>query len=167
VSSRESYVGQALQGVDDKARLAIPAGIRAALDRNGDPESKDRLFVLTTHETDPCLVGYDEAFLNARIAEIEAREQAHLAATGRPDFTIRRTVIGVPERLSYDASGRFVLPAFARFHANIDTNAFAFVHGLGSHFEIWDPKTLIDWPGSPEITKKAARFYMAQKGVTL
>jgi MraZ protein len=167
VAVREPYVGQALQGVDDKARLAIPSGIRAALDRNGDPESKERSFYLTSHETDPCLVGYDAGFMNARASEIREREAAHLAATGRPDFTIRRTVMGVPEKLTYDASGRFVLPGLSRFHANIDLNGFAFVHGLYDYFEIWDPKTLIDWPGSPEITKKAARFYMAQKGVTL
>lgn len=165
MSIREPYVGQALQGVDDKARLAIPAGMRAALDRNGAPDSKDRIFVLTTHETDPCLVGYEEGYLATRLAEIEAREKAFAGENGTPNFAIRRLGVGMLEKLTYDASGRFVLPAFARFHANLDS--FAFFHGLGPYFEIWDPKTLIDWPTSTELLRKAARFYMAQKGVAL
>jgi MraZ protein len=167
VATREPYVGQALQGVDDKARLAIPAAMRAALDKNAAPDSKDRIFVLTTHETDPCLVAFEEPHLAERLADIDARERAYLGENGAPNPAIRRGGIGMVEKLSYDASGRFVLPAYHRFHANLELNSFAFVHGLGSYFEIWDPKTLIDWPSSPEITRKAARFYMAQKGIAL
>lgn len=65
--------------------------------------------------------------------------------------------------MPYDASGRFILPAFFRNKAQLDDLAFFF--GTGNTFEIWNPRLLVDTAGVDEETKDVAAFLMAEKGV--
>ena len=55
VSDRELYEGFALQAVDDKGRVAIPADLRVTFDRN----SVERVLMVGKHSLDPCLIAHD------------------------------------------------------------------------------------------------------------
>ena len=67
--------------------------------------------------------------------------------------------------MPFDGSGRFIMPAFPRFEANIGTNAF--FYGTFDLIEIWDPKTLMEAEGIPRVVKSCCRFHCQQKGIAL
>lgn len=168
VSGRSIFQGYALQQVDQKGRVAIPAVLRDTLIANtpGAEGGKEvATLFLSTHESDRCLVGFDASFAQLRHERLIAREERALNETGAVDHNIMRSGLGATEPLPFDSSGRFILPAFPKNYAKIDR--FAFFYGVGGTFEIWDPATLIANPNAPEIMKEAARFYMAEKGVAL
>jgi MraZ protein len=63
VGEREAFNGFAMTAVDGKGRVAIPASMRAVIERNveaggGDP----RPVVIALHPQDPCLIAYDPAW---------------------------------------------------------------------------------------------------------
>ncbi|WNO53119.1 division/cell wall cluster transcriptional repressor MraZ [Stakelama saccharophila] len=166
MAGRSAYRGVGLQGVDEKGRVAIPANLRAALERNTDADagSKNaRTFLIGAHETERCLVAYDEAQGDALWEQLEARERDYTGERGEIDFNILREGAGAAETAQYDSSGRFILPAFPRSYARIGRHAF--FYGVLKRVEIWDPKTLLEHERAPEIMKEACRFYMAEKGI--
>ena len=69
------------------------------------------------------------------------------------------------EAVPFDGSGRFIMPAFPRFHANIA--AHAFFYGVNNRIEIWDPATALADPTLDAVVKKMIRFGMREKGVEL
>ena len=52
------FQGSALNGVDAKGRVSVPAFLRTVIERRGDA----RTIVLAKHETFPCLSAYDPAY---------------------------------------------------------------------------------------------------------
>ncbi len=166
MAERGLYQGYALQLVDDKGRVAIPAALRGTLDDNLRVEGRDeRKVIISTHEDEPCLIGYDAGYARELAEDLKARERDNLMPGGRRDYNIKRRGAGASEALPYDSSGRFILPPFPRDLVNID--GFAFFYGVLDYFEIWDPRTLIEAEGPPKAMKDAARFFLKQKGVTL
>ncbi|MBX3594283.1 division/cell wall cluster transcriptional repressor MraZ [Sphingomonas sp.] len=159
-----------LQLVDDKGRVAIPAGLRATLEKNsGQAEgSKDaRVAILTTHESDPCLIAYDEPYFDLLMDRLDARELEFAGERGRSDSNIWREGVGSSENIAFDPSGRFVVPGMHADHANIGKPGYAFFYGVGKVIEIWDPRTLLAHPTAPESMKTACRYHLADKKVTL
>jgi MraZ protein len=168
VSERELYQGYGLQSVDEKGRVAVPASLRGSIETNnpGDGEGKPlRKLILSTHPRENCLIGYDLRYTASLAERLTARELANPSHDGDIDYNIKRKGGGAAESLPFDASGRFILPPFPRFQAQI--GAHAFFWGVLDFFEIWDPKTLIECDSATEVQKAAARFFMAEKGVAL
>lgn len=168
VSEREYFRGYALQGVDDKGRVAIPAALRAALEANTPPrpDGKDgRQVVISIHEEGACIVAFDVGFANAQIDELKQREREMVAGTGTREWKLLRSGIGPSETLPFDASGRFIMPGFPRDEAGIGD--YAFFIGVGDTFEIWDPRRLDKHPTASDSTKSACRYLCKQKGITL
>lgn len=168
MSDRDLYQGYGLQGVDEKGRLAIPSSLRAIVEANNprDDEGKTlRKLILSTHPRENCLIGYDLRYTTHLAERLSARELAQPGTDGDVDYNIKRAGGGAAESLPFDASGRFILPPFPRFEAKI--GAHAFFWGVLDFFEIWDPKTLIACESATEVQKSAARFFMAEKGITL
>lgn len=160
VSGRALFRGNALNAIDAKARVAIPAGIRQAIEANGD----GRNLLIAKHESDPCLIGYDHgwsALLHARLSRIEERE----ADAGRAyDYhNPNRRAFGLTEDVPFDASGRFIMPAQLRKRAQIED--LAFFMGTGDTFEIWNPKLLIETPGIDEELKEVVSDLLSGRGV--
>lgn len=154
--------------VDDKGRVAIPAALRTTLEKNsGQPEgSKEaRVAVLTSHEKDPCLVAYDAPYFDSLMERLEARELE--SGDGRDADNIWREGVGVSEDVGFDASGRFIVPGMHADHAGISKPGYAFFFGVGKQIEIWNPATLLAHPTMPEQIKKACRYHLAEKKVTL
>lgn len=167
MAARGIFQGYALQQVDDKGRVAIPASLRQTLFARA-PEGvdpKDALqVVIGIHGDDKCLVGYDPASAEDRFAELQSRAQGQVGQNGAPRHDIVRAGMFL-ETLAFDSSGRFILPAFPRKSAGIDR--FAFFMGVGHHFEIWDPATVIASPTAADVMKQAVRYFMEERGEAL
>ncbi|WP_284052413.1 division/cell wall cluster transcriptional repressor MraZ [Stakelama marina] len=154
--------------MDDKGRVAIPSNLRAALEKNSGADAGGkpaRNFLIGAHESERCLVAYDEAQGDALWEQLEARESQYVGDKGEIDFNILREGAGAAEPAQYDSSGRFILPAFPRSYARIGKHAF--FYGVLKRIEIWDPATLLEHERAPEIMKEACRFYLAEKGIEL
>ncbi len=165
MSGRGIYQGYALQLVDEKGRVAIPASLRATLNmrKPAGPDPKDA-FVIGFHESDRCLVGYDVAYSEQLFERLDMRAQGHAATDGAPsDRIVRAGIAG--EQLPFDASGRFILPAFPRRRCNI--GKYAFFYGMGDRFEIWAPEELLAAETAPDIMKDAVRFFLEERNETL
>ena len=166
MTERVDYQGDGLGLVDDKGRVAIPASLRAALATNSPrADGKDGGTVIVgVHQKNKCLVAYDPGFVAILRARLDQREAANTLEGGEFDYNIkRRGASGEPT--PFDGSGRFIMPGFPRFHAGITDHAFFW--GVFDYIEIWDPRTLIESDGPPEIMKSAARYHCAQKGIAL
>lgn len=161
MADRGLFRGHALQGIDAKGRVGIPAPLRATIERNAG----DRVLLLGVNETDGCLTGSDTNQSQIDYARIEREQERALEHDRAPRLGASPLVtFGITEELPFDASGRFILPTFFRDEAGLAE--WAFFIGKGDHFEIWNPQRLID--GNAEaIVQRAVRSCLAQKGVTL
>ena len=159
MADRGLFRGHALQGIDAKGRVGIPAGLRATIERNAN----DRTLLLGVNETDGCLTGADTAQSQIDYARIEREQERALEQDREPRLASSPLVtFGVTEELPFDASGRFILPSFFRNEAGL--GEWAFFIGKGDHFEIWNPQRLID--GNAEaIVQRAVRSCLAQRGI--
>ena len=161
MSVRALYRGSALNAIDAKARVAIPAGLRQAIEANGD----GRNLIIAKHESDPCLIGYDHGWsqlLHARLNRTEDRE----ADAGR-DYSRHnpnRRAFGLVEDIPFDASGRFIMPTMLRDRAQI--GELAYFIGTGDTFEIWNPRLLIETPGIDAELKEVVAYLLKTRGAS-
>lgn len=163
MQGRELYEGFALQAVDEKGRVAIPADLRAAAERNSDV----RTIVVGRNPFDPCLFAHDLNWSQEKFSRIDNPAQSPLAAEGGSDMArAKRRAFGAVERAPYDASGRFVLPPFFRAKAGI--GKWAFFNGSGETFDIWAPANLLATTDADnEEIREICEFLCQQKGVAL
>lgn len=168
--ARSGYRGVGLQLVDDKGRVAIPSALRATLEKNsGHPtDSKEaRIAILAPHETDKCLVAYDEPYFDVVMERLDARATEFAGDRGQVDANIWRDGVGASENIAFDPSGRFVLPGMLGHLAGIPKGSYAFFMGVGAMVELWNPRTLLDHPTISEQIKAACRYCLEEKGVVL
>lgn len=168
VAERCGYKGIGLQTVDDKNRVALPSTLRTLIERNIGmaAETKEgRVLTIATHETDPCIVIYDEPYYDQMMLDVEERARAHAGPNGRPSDAILRQGIGISDVAGFDANGRFILPGLHKDMAKIDRHALFF--GLGKFIEVWDPKTLMAWPDAPPALKAACQYHCNRMKVAL
>lgn len=157
----ELYEGFALQSVDEKGRVAIPADLRAAVERNSDVRS----IVVGRHPFDPCLSVHDLSWSVEKFNRIDNPEESPYEGTGG-GARAKRRAFGVVERAPFDASGRFVIPPFFRQKAKI--GRWAFFAGSGETFDVWAPEELLA-STDPEMAelRELCEFCLQQKGAKL
>lgn len=156
---RDLYQGYALQAVDRKGRVAIPVGLRAAIEAN----SGQRQLLLADHDSNPCMIGYDRGWSRLLYDRVE-REIERAATTGEQ---IDRSDSGLHnfanvDEVSFDEAGRFILPEYVIERAKIDD--LAFFAGAGDVFQVWSPKVLLDTPGVREGTRDRCAWLMKKRG---
>lgn len=161
MAEREIFQGFALQAVDPKGRVAIPADLRVAAERN----SEDRQVVVGLHARDRCLSAHDVAWSKQKYDRIDRREQAAEDKGEDTDTTAKRRAFGRVEKAPFDDSGRFVIPPFFKMKAGI--GKWAFFNGSGDTFEIWAPEVLLNEAGADPELKEICEFLCGQKGVKL
>lgn len=166
VSGNNIYKGYALQQIDGKGRVAIPAFLRDTLvaKNNAVDHTESATVVLAQHESDPCLIGYDLDYDRQLLDELRERARAHAGPDGAPKSRIYREAM-LSDTVPFDASGRFIMPPLYKEELNLEK--YAFFMGLGDVFEIWDPATLIACETAAPKMQRAARFLMKEKGVIL
>ena len=155
------FQGSALNAVDAKGRVSVPAFLRQVIERRGDLKT----IVLAKHDQFPALLAYDPGFAAARHLKLErllekeeTNPDAELAYQQRNLMAFAAT-----EETPYDTSGRIVLPPMMRRKGQI--GELALFLGTGETFQIWNPKLLLDDARIPEDLKDIARFRLEERGL--
>ncbi len=159
MDDRELFQGYAINGIDAKGRVSIPATLRAAIEHNGD----GRFVTIARHESASCLIGYDRGWGRLLREQLRADEAAERAAGRSYDrHNANRRAFGPVEPTPYDTSGRFILQGFLRDRAKLADKAF--FYGTGDTFEIWCPSVLAAAQGVDEEMKEVCAWLLKQRG---
>ena len=113
VALEHLFQGSALNAVDAKGRVSVPAFLRSVIERRGD----SRTIVLAKHDAFPCLSAYDPAY--AALKHAEARAPARKGGDRAPtrSSTIQQRnlmAFGATEEVPYDSPGRIIVPPMMR-----------------------------------------------------
>lgn len=124
------FLSTSTNTIDAKGRTSVPSPFRDAL---GD----DAAVYIWPSVRGDFLEGGGEALMKALQREIFDRVADGSLA---PEAAEAQQVmlLGEARRLSYDKTGRIVLPEAFRDHANL-SNSATFV-GLGNRFQVWEPE---------------------------
>ena len=156
------FQGSALNAVDAKGRVSVPAFLRSVIERRGDA----RTIVLAKHDNFPALAAYDPAYAALKHAKLERlAEKQETDPAADLDYA-RRTMMafGATEEVPYDSSGRIVLPPMMRAKSGIED--LALFIGVGETFQLWNPKLFLADPNIPDDMKDIARFRLDERGVS-
>ena len=155
------FQGSALNGVDAKGRVSVPAFLRTVIERRGDA----RTIVLAKHEQFPALAAYDPAYAAQKHLKLERLLEKEETSPDAEMAYQRRTLMafGASEEVPYDSSGRIVLPPMMRRTGGIEE--LALFIGAGETFQLWNPRLFLADPNVPEDLKGIARFRLEERGL--
>jgi MraZ protein len=159
VALEHLFQGSALNAVDAKGRVSIPAFLRGVVERRGDA----RTIVLAKHEAFPCLSAYDPPYAALKHAKLERLlEKEETSAAAQLEYQQRTLMaFAATEEVPYDSSGRILLPPMMRRTGDIGD--LALVLGSGETFQIWNPQLLLDDSRIPDALKDIARFRLDER----
>lgn len=153
-----------MTAVDGKGRVAIPASMRAVIERNVEAGGGDaRTVVVSLHPKDPCLIAYDPAWLKRSHDRLERREESLEEQGSQLDYNAKRRALALTESAGFDSSGRFVLPDFYAMKAKLLPGTDAVFSGAGNYFEIWNPDVLLATEGVEAALKELVEFTRAKR----
>jgi MraZ protein len=163
VALEHLFQGSALNSVDAKGRVSVPAFLRSVIERRGDA----RTITLAKHESFPALSAYDPAYAALKHSKLERLlEKEETNPDAQLDYEQRNLMaFAATEEVPYDSSGRIVLPPMMRRKGGIDD--LALFLGTGETFQIWNPKLDLDEPRVPDDMKDIARFRLEERGLKL
>lgn len=137
------FLGHALNAVDAKGRVSVPAAFRNVFDRrrrliDGAADGDRNELMIGLHEAGDRLVALDslaqqqlQGELRETVSEMPARERRTMLSASKSDE------LGPLSSVMFDGAGRMVLtPMLRRFGAIGDLALF---WGTGDSFEIWNP----------------------------
>jgi len=161
VALEHLFQGSALNAVDAKGRVSVPAFLRSVIERRGDAKT----IVLAKHESFPCLSAYDPAYAALKHSKLERlfeKEEGNPAAA--LDYQQRNLMaFAATEEVPYDSSGRIVLPPMMRRKGGIED--LALYLGTGETFQIWNPRLFLKDKNIPEDLKDIARYRLEERGL--
>jgi len=170
VELRAFFHGRALNAVDAKGRVSLPADMREVVGarareiaRTSGEHVSDRHVYLAAHPDLPCLRGFDmgflpELFAKARraVSELPAAEQEQALEMAQLDLFAEL------EKAAFDDPGRLVIPPQARRLGGIGSQALFL--GAGETFQVWDPQTYLDCSAIADRAKQAVRMLVEARG---
>ena len=151
------YQGYALNAVDAKNRLSVPADFRAVVQaRSGTSE----ILVGPGHGDVTCLMAYDRSHAARLMAAFESRNGATMdrAAYDEAEF-----LFGTAKSLTIDDAGRIVLPPGLQDLGGISRHVW-FIAGF-HWFEMWDPWDYLARPDLHPAKRKILLSELRQKGL--
>ena len=162
VALEHLFQGSALNAVDAKGRVSVPAFLRAVIERRGD----SRTIVLAKHNQFDALSAYDPAYAALRHAKLERLlEKEETNPDAELEYQRRNLMaFAATEETPYDTSGRIVLPPMMRRKGQI--GELALFLGAGETFQIWNPKLFLGDARIPEDLKDIARFRLEERGLS-
>jgi MraZ protein len=162
VALEHLFQGSALNAVDAKGRVSVPAFLRSVIERRGDA----RTIVLAKHESFPALSAYDPAYAALKHAKLERLfEKQEGDAAAALDYQQRNLMaFAATEEVPYDSSGRVLLPPMMRAKGAIED--LALFLGAGETFQIWNPRLFLKDKAVPEDMKDIARFRLEERGLS-
>jgi MraZ protein len=153
------FNGSALNAVDAKGRLSVPAFIRGVIERRSDAKA----VVIGMHDVSPCLNAYDRGYARHLHLENERRRLREEGEGASPEaaYARARRTFGITEDVPYDTSGRIILPPMMRRKGRIEDLAL-FV-GVGGTFEIWNPHLALE--SGDEDLRDLAAYRLEERGI--
>ena len=155
------FQGSALNAVDAKGRVSIPAFLRSVVERRGDA----RTIVLAKHDSFPCLSAYDPAYAALMHGKLERLlEKQETSPEAQLEYQQRNLMaFGATEEVPYDSSGRILFPPMMRRKGGIEE--LALFLGAGETFQIWNPTVLLGDARVPGDLKDIVRFRLEERGI--
>lgn len=129
--------------------MLLPAFVRAPLACRTDALA----ILVGSHESDPCLVGYDPGQAEALVADCRRRSIAEEGCAPHLSHGRARRIFGFLDEIALDGAGGCVLHPLLRARARIDE--VALILGTGTAFEIWSPHVALDGD-DPDLADLAA-----------
>jgi MraZ protein len=162
VALEHLFQGSALNAVDAKGRVSVPAFLRSVIERRGDA----RTIVLAKHESFPALSAYDPAYAALKHSKLERLfEKQESDPDAALDYQQRNLMaFAATEEVPYDSSGRVLLPLMMRRKGAIED--LALFLGAGETFQIWNPQLFLKDANVPEDMKDIARFRLEERGLS-
>ena len=156
------FQGSALNAVDAKGRVSVPAFLRTVIERRGDA----RTIVLAKHSQFACLDAYDPAYAALKHAKLERLlEKQEENADAQLIYQQRNLMaFAATEEVPYDSSGRVLLPPMMRRKGGIED--LALFLGTGETFQVWNPQTLLGDKDIPEDLKDICRYRLEERGIS-
>lgn len=138
------FAGHALNALDAKGRVSVPASFRGTVTQRlrahgAGADEKGGQLMITPHPKGDRLLAYDQVGITQLTEELR-ESVADLPAAERREALaeLRREVIGNMVAVPYDGAGRMVLPPVLR-----EVGGFAdlaYFMGVDDHLEIWAPE---------------------------
>jgi MraZ protein len=159
VELQHLFNGSALNAVDAKGRLSLPAFVRTIVERR----SPEKAIILGKHETDPCLVGYDTSYNISLYDDVRRRRlrDEERGVDAKVHHGRSRRAFGFTEPAGYDSSGRIILPPVMRKVGRIE-DLVLFI-GAGEVFELWNPRIALE-SEDPEL-RAWAEYRLEERGL--
>jgi MraZ protein len=156
------FQGSALNAVDAKGRVSVPAFLRSVIERRGDSRS----IVLAKHESFPCLSAYDPAYAALKHSKLERLfEKQEADPQAALDYQQRNLMaFAATEEVPYDSSGRIVMPPMMRRKGQVGD--LALFLGTGETFQIWNPALFLQDDRIPADMKDIARYRLEERGLS-
>ena len=160
------FQGHALNAVDAKGRVSVPASFRALIDKRAEANGLDRdnTLMIGEHAGGACLTALDalasdefDRQLQGSVAELPAADRLGALEALRVD------AFGSLEPVKFDGAGRMVLSPMLRALGGIEE--FAFFLGAGSTIQIWNPVTALAGFPDGSRNRKVLAFLLAERGI--
>ena len=155
------FQGSALNAVDAKGRVSVPAFLRSVIERRGDA----RTIVLAKHDHFQALSAYDPGYAATKHGKLERLLEKQETDPAAELEYARRTMMafGASEEVPYDSSGRIIISGMMRRQSKIDD--LALFIGVGETFQLWNPQLFLADPNIPDDMKDIARFRLEERGL--
>jgi len=165
------FSGVHVNGVDAKARVSLPAVFRQVIElrlsKEEIVEGRQRSVMIGKHDRLKCLQAFDST--HVAVIKQTTRERARIKAEAEGLFAndvyddMISRVLGRMHDVSYDGSGRMVLPATLKGKVEIGDDA-VFV-GSGDVFRIWSPGNFrTEYADDPDLVDDMEQALSARKG---
>lgn len=159
MAERSVFRGYALQAIDGKGRVALPAPMRVIVER----QAGERALLLSDDPVRGCLRAADNGWSDRLYDRLAAEAESARAAGREVDYEeVGANAFGHFDEVPFDQSGRFILPPFLRGKGGLTD--LAFFWGAGDTIEVWDPRTLLADPDASAAKKERCAYEMAQRG---
>jgi MraZ protein len=162
------FQGHALNAVDAKGRVSVPAAFRSLIEKralaNGlNPEN---VLEIGEHKSGDCLTALD-AVASAEVDRMLQEKVADLPAAERMDAleAERFDAFGSLEKASYDGAGRMSLSPMLRSLGQVED--LAFFIGVGSSFQIWNPRVALEKLPATSRVRRPLQFLLSERGIVL
>jgi len=155
--AQSQFWGQGFSPRGEKSRFVLPADFRAKVKTASGGE---RVLCIDKHHKHPCLVGFGEAYAETFLEQIDKEEEKALKRGEDFDRDVREAQLCGFATMSFDESGRFVLPEHLGEQAGIKDALY--FHGGINKFTIWAPDVLFAMGPEWDSAKSSCRAKMAE-----
>ncbi|HWU03684.1 MAG TPA: division/cell wall cluster transcriptional repressor MraZ [Novosphingobium sp.] len=154
------FSGQGFSPKGDKDRFVLPAAFRKTVTQSSGNKG---VLLVSKHDKWPCLIGYGLSRRETLLAQIDREEEMAARAQTPFDRDMRYFQLFDDTEISFDTSGRFVIPAHLRKLAGMGEAIY--FQGAGPFFTLWAPEVLAAQDGPQWASAQAACAHlMAEPG---